>query len=226
VSSHPLDRPVWESLVTHHRPLALGGELARRFQRDVNLFASARDDGKDAQEALSALVGTGESIYILQVPPISVPPDLRATHRALGVQMAAAKDFAPADDDRILALGDEDAPEMVALATLTKPGPFLKNTHRMGDFLGVRIDGRLAAMAGERTRFPDFTEVSGVCTHPDFRGLGLARLLSLAVSAKIAARGETPFLHAWKTNAAAIGLYESLGFRHRADVDVAVLAKA
>jgi hypothetical protein len=49
--------------------------------------------------------------------------------------------------------GDRDAPEMLALARLTEPGPFLPRTHVMGRFLGIRIDGRLAAMAGERMRF-------------------------------------------------------------------------
>jgi predicted GNAT family acetyltransferase len=80
-------------------------------------------------------------------------------------------------------------------------------------------------MAGERFRFPGHTEVSGVCTHPDFRGRGLARRLSTAVAASIEARGERPFLHAWKTNVAAITLYESLGFELRAEVNVAVLKR-
>jgi predicted GNAT family acetyltransferase len=95
----------------------------------------------------------------------------------------------------------------------------------MGRFRGARLDGRLAAMAGERMRLPGYTEVSGVCTHPDFRGRGLARRLSQIVAAAIQARGETPFLHAWATNTAAIALYESLGFAHRCSVNVAVLKR-
>ena len=117
-------------------------------------------------------------------------------------------------------------PEMLALATLTEPGPFLSRTHVMGRFVGIRIDGRLAAMAGERLSFPGFTEVSGVCTHPDFRENGLARRLSATVTARIQARGEQPFLHAWMSNAPAIRLYESLGFEIRSDVDVKVLERA
>jgi predicted GNAT family acetyltransferase len=64
-----------------------------------------------------------------------------------------------------------------------------------------------------------------VCTHPDFRGRGLARRLSAAVAHGIEARGETPILHAWKTNRAAITLYESLGFELRTEVNVAVLER-
>jgi predicted GNAT family acetyltransferase len=95
----------------------------------------------------------------------------------------------------------------------------------MGAFIGIRIGGRLAAMAGERFRFPGYTEVSGVCTHPDFRGRGLARRLSAVVAAGIEARGERPFLHAWKINLPAIALYESLGFEIRNEVNVAVLER-
>jgi predicted GNAT family acetyltransferase len=114
---------------------------------------------------------------------------------------------------------------MLALAKLTQPGPFLARTPLMGTFIGIRIDGRLAAMAGERVRFPGYTELSGVCTHPDFRGRGLARRLSAAVAAGIEARGERPFLHAWSTNRAAISLYESLGFELRSEVNVALLER-
>jgi predicted GNAT family acetyltransferase len=145
---------------------------------------------------------------------------------AKAVQMIATRS-APAEIERgdIVRLTDADAPEMLALAQLTEPGPFLPRTHTMGDFLGIRIDGRLAAMAGERMRFPGYTEVSGVCTHPDFRGRGLARRLSAAVHAAITARGDQAFLHAWKTNHAAITLYESLGFKLRTEVNIAVMTR-
>ena len=114
---------------------------------------------------------------------------------------------------------------MLALATLTEPGPFLRRTHAMGTFRGIRIGGRLVAMAGERLRFPGYTEVSGVCTHPEFRGRGLARRLSAVVAGGIEARGEQAFLHAWKSNHSAISLYEGLGFRVRTEVQVVVLRR-
>ena len=200
--------------------------MAKRYQRDVNLFASARDDSLAALGALAALVVPGEHVYVLQVPEIAMPSALRATKTAPGVQMVATHsiDAEPADD--IALLGDTDAPEMLALAQLTQPGPFLARTNVMGTFRGIRVDGRLAAMAGERMRMPGYTEVSGVCTHPDFRGNGFARRLSAIVANAIQARGETPFLHAWKDNHPAIALYEQLGFRLRAEVNVAVLERA
>lgn len=225
MNNNPLDRPVWASLL-HAPQLAEGGDLARRYRRDVNLFASARDDDGASLAALAGLVAEGESVFVLQVPSIEVPPGLQALRRAQGVQMLAMQPVASeAGEDAVLELGDADAPEMLALAQLTEPGPFLARTHTMGRFLGVRIQGRLAAMAGERMHFTGATEVSGVCTHPDFRGRGLARRLSSVVAHAIQQRGEQPFLHAWVTNRAAITLYESLGFQTRTEVQVAVLAR-
>lgn len=220
-----LDRPVWAALDTRHRHLSVGGALARRYAPDVNVFASACDDTPAGLTALTELVRPGECVFLLQVPDIVVPAGLAAVKAAKGVQMIATRSVrAAGPEDDIVELTDADAPEMLALATLTEPGPFLTRTHTMGTFRGIRIGGRLAAMAGERLQFPGYTEVSGVCTHPDFRGRGLARRLSAAVAARIEARGEQPFLHAWKTNRPAIALYESLGFEIRAEVDVKVLA--
>ena len=221
---HELDRPVWASLSTFHLGMAEGDAFAMRYLPDVNLFASARDDGAESQAGLAALVRPGEHIYLLQVPAIAVPPGLRAVRVAAGVQMVATRPVAGGDDEIVL-LGDADAPEMLALALLTEPGPFFTRTHQMGRFLGIHRQGRLAAMAGERMRFAGHTEVSGVCTHPDFRGQGLARRLSAAVTAVIQQRGDQAFLHAWSTNTPAITLYRSLGFELRAEVNVAVLER-
>jgi predicted GNAT family acetyltransferase len=223
---HPLDRPVWASLTTHHALLAEGDTFARRFRTDVNLWAATRDDRPESHAALADLVKSGETIFLADVARIVIPPGFLTVREAVGVQLVAPRGttFEAARDD-IVTLTDEDAPEMLALATLTEPGPFLARTHTMGTFRGIRIDGRLAAMAGERLRFPGYTEVSGVCTHPDFRGRGYARRLSAVVAANIVARGDQAFLHAWRSNHAAIALYESLGFEFRTEINIAVLKR-
>jgi predicted GNAT family acetyltransferase len=218
-----LDRPVWASL--QHQPhWGLGDERALRFRPDINRFAATPDESTDCLTALTELVEFGDdSVYLVQTPPIVVPPGLEVVKAAACVQMVATRRLSP--DDSMQVLGEADAADMLALATLTEPGPFLARTHTMGRFIGLRIDGRLAAMAGERMRFPGHVEVSGVCTHPDFRGRGLARKLSAAVTASIQRRGEQPFLHAWTTNTTAISLYESLGFKVRTTVNAAVLRR-
>ena len=123
----------------------------------------------------------------------------------------------------LLAAGD--AAEMLALAQATEPGPFRPGTYRMGRYLGIRAeDGRLVAMAGERQRLDGFTEVSAVCTLPEFRGRGYGQTLVAAVTALIAEEGRIPFLHVRPENAAARRVYERLGYVIRRQVQLTVLS--
>jgi predicted GNAT family acetyltransferase len=127
------------------------------------------------------------------------------------VQFVAPDSFG-AEEPEAVVLGPDDLPEMIALTALTEPGPFRSRTIECGRYLGVRRDGELIAMAGERYQLPGYIEISAVCTHPDFRGEGLATRLIRAVAAGIEAAGARPFLHTGATNTNAIRLYERLGF--------------
>jgi predicted GNAT family acetyltransferase len=149
---------------------------------------------------------------------VALPDDWTYEFGGDGVQLVATGGFETAPYDEAVVLGDEDAAEMLDLTARTKPGPFLRRTHVMGSYLGVRREGRLVAMAGERLHPPGFTEISAVCTDPDFRGQGLGTRLVQAVGHGIRARGETPMMHAAGTNENAIRLYLSLGFEIRCEV--------
>lgn len=222
---HALDRPVWNALDTRHAALALGGPLAKRYAPPVHPFASSRDESPESLAALSAIAAPGETLIFLQAEDFVPPPGFAVTVSAFGVQMVAEKHMPPVEDDRIAPLGKADAADMLDLATLTKPGPFTLHALSLGDFWGIRENGRLIAMAGERLKQDGFTELSGVATHPDCRGRGLGRLMSLYVAGKISAKGERPFLHAYAANATAIGLYESIGFRVRTRMNVAMIER-
>ncbi|WP_421853970.1 GNAT family N-acetyltransferase [Oricola sp.] len=213
MADHVLDRPIWAALTSRQAHFASGGQDALRYPADVSPFAVARDGSAESLAALAALVPKGGHVITAESGGAPVPPGLTLEGEAEIVQMLAADPAVAEPDDRIIPLGAADAEEMLALATLTSPGPFAINTHRMGRFIGIRIDGRLAAMAGERLHLDGYREVSGVCTHPDFQGQGHAGLLSRIVATRIAREGETPFLHAYSSNAVAIRLYEKLGFR-------------
>lgn len=217
-----LDRPVWNTLATCHARFSMGGDRARRFAPDISPLAGTRDDTPESLAALGELEGP---LWLLQADPIVLPDNLVAVTTFLGVQMVLDNLVDVALDPRIQPLTADDAPAMLALATLTKPGPFERRTHLLGNFFGIKENGVLLAMAGERMRLDGYTEVSGVCTHPDARGRGFARALSALVARRIVERGDTPFLQAWATNAPAIALYESLGFRIRREVNVASVAK-
>jgi predicted GNAT family acetyltransferase len=222
--SHPLDKPIWAALTSRQSEFALGSPPALRFRPQVEPFIATIDSGEESVAAMRPLMVSGEEVILLQSEPTPVPSGVRQLALRSGVQMIAETAEPMTIPDNVERLGPADAPEMQALAELTKPGPFRSETHRLGTFWGIRENGRLLAMAGERLKFDGWTEVSAVCCHPDARGRGYARLLSRLVMARIVAAGEQPFLHAYADNYAAIGLYESLGFRLRSEVYMQVLA--
>jgi predicted GNAT family acetyltransferase len=223
---NPLDRPVWASLTGAHAHLALGQGKARRYRPEVNRFVSGSDEEPETLASMAALVEPGDPALVVQAAAIPDLPGVTLVLRRAAVQMV--HDGAPPAGDgwEIVRLDEVAAPEMLALATLTNPGPFREQTRQMGDFFGVRREGRLVAMAGQRMRVAGHIELSGVCTHPDFRGEGLATRLSAHVTREILAGGERPFLHAWKDNAGAIALYEKLGYRIRCEMNVAVFERS
>lgn len=223
---HVLDRPVWSALSSRHLAFAEGDSLARRYRPAIVPFAATAADDADSLNALGKLIPPGEAAVLVQADEITLPAEISTISTATLVQMIAARPTEPVSDGRIRQLTKDDASEMLALASLTKPGPFTLEALSLGDFWGVRIGGRLAAMAGERMKQPGHSELSGVCTHPDFRGGGLARLLSLFVAGRVAARGELPYLHAYESNAAAVRLYETIGFRLRSTMNMAVVQRA
>lgn len=219
MSEHVLDRPVWHSLLGTHAPLARRHGAAAVYDPEVSNFAGTADDGVQAWADLRRVLRgrTG----ILPGSPFPVPDDVRVAVRIPVLQMVA-EHWRPEPDPEATELGPNDTPEMLDLAGRTRPGPFEVRTRELGRYVGFRVDGRLVAMAGERFRPPGFTEVSAVCTDPEFRGRGFAERAMRTVAAGIVARGEVPFLHV-ATDNPAIGLYTRLGFVTRVEYQVAVV---
>jgi|JI9StandDraft_1071089.scaffolds.fasta_scaffold01707_9 ribosomal protein S18 acetylase RimI-like enzyme len=215
---HPLDRPIWSALATRHAHFREGSELAMRYPSDVSPFVAGRDASPEAVAAMVALIGEGEEISMVEVAPPHAPADIAETRLPLFQMVWDKFPGAPKSAFDIQPLGEADAADMLALATLTRPGPFRGRTHTMGRFFGVREAGRLIAMAGERLHAPGFHEISAVCTHPDHRGRGLGAALMRKVGARILEEGDQPFLHTYASNATAIALYRKLGFEVRAEL--------
>ena len=223
-----LDNPIWSSLTTDHAHLALGANtgqcLARRYTSDIGPLAAFQQPTEAAYADLARIIPTGDiAVLFLDYPPIP-PLDWQLLRGGALVQMICPE--APAQPHRkepILPLGPGDFPEMLDLASLTEPGPFRANTATLGGFLGIRVDGRLAAMAGTRLSPGGFTEVSAVCTHPDFRGRGYALALVSQVARNIHARNRTPFLTSFAANLGAIRVYQQGGFIPRRNFELAVL---
>jgi predicted GNAT family acetyltransferase len=212
-----LDNPIWTALTTKQKHFAEGDNLARRYPVEVTALAALENNSPAAFASLAEITN-GDAAALFCYESISIPAKWKIIHTSNLVQMVCeAPKIARGEETVIIdELTSADSTEMVALTKLTNPGPFGKRTHELGLYLGIHQNGRLAAMAGERQRLPGFTEVSAVCTHPDFQGRGYAAVLISAIMAKILERGETPMLHVREDNAGAIRVYEKLGFRTRA----------
>jgi predicted GNAT family acetyltransferase len=226
---HPLDRPILAMLTGRRQAgLAVVRGGARRLDPAYGIFAVLAEDDAASREALGGLVRDLGDAGLVEPEAAPAIPGTRVVSEALCWQMIADGPGGPAPPPafEILDLGPADAGEMLALATLTRPGPFVARTPELGDFVGVKLDGRLVAMAGERMKPDGFTEVSGVCTDPDHRGRGYAAALMRVVMGRIRARGDTPFLHAYAENRGAIGIYEGLGFRFRREMVLTSLTAA
>jgi ribosomal protein S18 acetylase RimI-like enzyme len=215
---HPLDNAAWSSLTGPHAHLAQGTVKALRYPPDVSPFVAVPPlvDG-EVWPALEQLAGP-ERVVVLSGSPHLVdglPLGWEVLMRGEGVQMVATDAFVTAADVEAVVLGAEEVDEMLDLVARTQPGPFLPQTYQLGTYLGIRRDGVLVAMAGERLRPPGWTEISAVCTDPAFRGQGLASRLVRAVGHGIHDRGDRALMHALERNTHAIRLYESLGFELR-----------
>jgi len=227
---HPLDNVIWQALTGRQSEFAEGSGSARRFLRDVTSLAAFEFPDERGYESLGNLVGRGGTAAVFLDEPYQQRSGWEVAGGAPLAQMVFANGVPPAtpvhnDRAQIVELGPKDIPEMLELTALTKPGPFGKRTHELGYYIGIRQNGKLVAMAGERMKTPGHTEVSAVCTHPDYLGRGYAALLMREIMRGIRERGETPFLHLRADNARAMSLYEHLGFRIRKQGHYVILRK-
>jgi len=223
---HPLDNIIWQALTTRQAEFAEVHGQARRFPREVPSLAAFERPDDQGYASLAGLLGPNGTGAVFLHSPYEDRKGWSVVGGAPLLEMVCENGVAPAPPRptiEILELGTPDSPEMVELTTLTRPGPFGSRTLELGTYLGIRRDGKLVAMAGERLKVPGYTEVSAVCSHPEHTGKGHARILMLEVMRRIRDRGETPFLHVREDNRRAVQLYERLGFLTRVVVHYVVL---
>jgi len=222
---HPLDNVVWSALTSSQSRFGIGDDRVRRYLPSIAPFAAMVDVSPASFEALRTLIEAHGPVAFNTTEALPTSPDLSVIRHATLVQMIWQGEPGPAHAWEHVGLTDSDVPEMVSLATATQPGPFGPQTIALGSYLGVRREGKLAAMAGERMRLDGYTEISAVCVDAAFRGQGHATGLMRLLITAIQARSEIPFLHVLKSNHGAIALYRELGFVERREMFLTVLDK-
>jgi len=212
-----LDNPAWWALDSYHANFAIGGDLAKRYQPGILPFAACHPVGQDSVAALDPLINPGESFYLigeLPTPPAGWIVELELPC----AQMIGPAAITAPDDVPLSLLGEADKEEMYDLITSAQPGYYNRDTLRLGTYYGIRMNGKLVAMAGERLRLKGYTELSAICTHPEYRGQQYAQRLIARLCQLHHAAGIAPFLHVAASNERAIRLYEYMGFTHRRQI--------
>lgn len=224
LSVSELDNPFWSSLTTRHRPLALGSGAVRRYPAEVAPFLGVAGADDDATGALD-LVPPGDTAYLLGVLPRFGPAWSVHAYRPLA-QMVCESPMPVIDGPEIIELGAAHRADVLTLTALVYPHYFRLRTMELGRYFGMYVEGRLAAIIGERLGTDAAQELSAICTHPEFLGRGYARRLTAMLTNATLARGQVPFLHVSYENARAKALYEMMGFRLRRDLGFWSLRRA
>ena len=209
-----LDDIFWRSLSDTQARFAEGAGAARRYARGFSPIVAFADAKRPAFDDLAPFCASGEKFYCDSWSG-AAPPGWSVEVESTMFRMRWAGATPAAGD----------VPQAMALAELTHPGPFGPRTIELGDYFGYFDDGRLIAMAGERMAAPGLREVSGVATHPEFQGRGLARKLMTKLIGRQLARGEVPFLHVMRANESAHRLYLAMGFEDYVESVVRVVAR-
>lgn len=219
-----LDNPIWHALGTLHASLGHHHGLARRYRGEVSRLAAVSESSPAALSDLRDLAAPGEVVGVVLNEPMEAGPGWTVM-RARYIDQMVCGELRPAPPVEFDELRESDVPAMLALTQATEPGPFARETIRMGRYIGVKDGDRLAAMSGQRMKLPGFTEISAVCTDPAYRGRGYAAGLMTPLIREVQGQGKTAFLHVKTENAGAIRVYERLGFSRRRQVWFMVLKR-
>jgi len=220
-----LDNITWFTLTGPHASYASGTGDARRYSAGFSPIVAFANATSPDFTALADYCEPDEQLYCPEWKG-DVPTGWRIHFEKTLIRMVWEGAIPEKDEfPDAIELGPQHAEQALELALLTNPGPFGLRTIELGEYFGWFEDGRLAAMAGERMYAGTLREVSGICTHPDYRGQGLARRLTLKLIRREMQRGETPFLHVMGDNPTAYQLYQDMGFRVYCETTARVISR-
>ena len=226
---HILDNMIWNAITTGNKDIAIKNDDVGCYLPEIAPFAGMKNFNDPNLKKLYEFIPANRSVAISSLNKMDHDEGRWKLIQPMDItQMVyehSVNIFTTKNSQLIVPLSDEHVPQMIELTALTRPGPFLQQTIRFKNYFGIFVDGRLAAMTGQRMHPKPYMEVSAVCTHPDFRGLGYAKALMLHVMKIILDNSFTPFLHVLSNNINAIELYKTIGFRTRKQIFVDVIRR-
>lgn len=223
---HPLDNPIWNALNTGSEMFSSGNGNCKFVNSDMGFFAGMPNYEAESIRQLHSYCQPGQKVILFPPGRIVVDNGWKVLNDHELLQMVyTASSKGMAQESNLTALGEEDVPAMLELVAMTKPGPFLPRTIDFGGYFGIYQDAQLVSMAGKRLSPEPYVELSAVCTHPDFGGMGLSYQVLQRVIHDIIQSGKVPFLHVYPENLPAIKLYTKLGFEPRATLRTYFLEK-
>jgi len=226
---HILDNMIWNAITTGNHDIAIIKGDVGCYLPDIAPFAGMKAFNDANLKKLYEFIPANRSVAISSLNKMDHDESRWKLLQPMDVTQMVyehpVKTFATKNSSLIVPLSEEHVPQMMELTALTKPGPFLQQTIRFKNYFGIFIEGRLAAMTGQRMHPKPYLEVSAVCTHPDFRGMGYAKTLMLHVMKLILDDSFTPFLHVLSNNSNAIELYKTIGFQTRKQIFVDVIRR-
>tara|TARA_R110002049_G_scaffold5204_2_gene36546 strand:+ start:13670 stop:14356 length:687 start_codon:yes stop_codon:yes gene_type:complete len=223
---HLLDNPVWSAQISGNKGLALGNIVAKYFPLDMSPFVGLNDFSKENFDILYETIPFDNPVAIFTNKKNLITNPWKIINRIEGYQMVypnyKEENISETQIERINGLHIQ---EMLSLVKLTNPGPFLPRTIDFGNYEGIFNEKKLIAMAGQRLHSGNYVEISTVCTHPHYIGMGYARELIMNQIGLIQRHGKTPYLHVKEDNARAIKIYHSMGFITRTKITIYILKK-
>lgn len=224
--NHILDNPIYNSLATAHHKYSNGTENVKFYIEDIASFAGFKNNSVESFEELYKISADTNLFIIFSKSKIEIPiPWKLITHIDMYQMVYQSNDLPNFDSSNLSALDEKNIDEMIELVELTKPGPFRNKTIDLGNYTGVFENEKLVSMAGHRFNPTPYTEISAVCTHPDYLGKGYAYLLLCEQVKRILNKSEIPFLHVRSDNAGAVKLYQKVGFEIRTEMIAYVITK-
>jgi len=221
-----LDNPAWWALTGVQQAFATGASQVKRYQRGILPFAGYQYGTAESIILLDNWLEPGEVFFLIgELPPL--PAHWTLLNELPCAQMINQAAVTPPEGNiNIVHLTADHKMDMYHLIQKVQPGYYEPGTHQLGDYYGIWQEEKLVAIAGERMRLEQLTEISAICTDPDYTGRKYAQHLIAQLCNTNFDKGIIPFLHVLETNERAIGLYEYMGFTKRRTISFWKLRKA